>query len=276
MAQRKMQPSAQQISPVTSPFRRTCNLNGKEPEKMIEMSTRPRWLCLPKKPCASRGFMIFKLFLITLFVVLFIYEETLSLSAVIYFRAKVQDLRDSEVWPPRTKIQVESMNGHFFLVSSLLVGVATVLGIFSIMMEDLIMLGFYAWLHFLIVIFEVISAWQSFDEEIIMRKAPTVIPEPVMILLVVYYAHLCRINEQKLAKSPLFKQFMAAKAGKGETMSDPNYQITKDQEATKGGANNNERQVEIIIEEAGRVNEALDLTLDSEGSSKSGDTNEPR
>lgn len=216
--------------------------------------------------------MVFKLLMIALFVAFFIYEVALSVICLKHYRAKVQDLKDSEVWPPRTRIQIELTNAHFFLFTALMIGGAILLGIFAILTENLIALGVYVYVHALIAGFEIIGAWQSFDEEVIIRKALGVVPEPVMIILVVIYAHLCRTNERKLAKSPLFKQFMAAKAGKGETMSDPNYRLTSDEKDGRGDKNNNERQVKITMEEGGCVNEALDLTLDSECPAKSGDT----
>lgn len=232
--------------------------------KVKEINKENKWICLPKRVNgSSRTFMVFKLFLCFFFTASFIYEVSFNVICVKHYNSKIRELRDSEIWPPRTRIQVESTNAHFFLFTALMVGGAVLVGIFAILTENLIILGGYSYIHGVVVGFEIMGAWQSYDREIIIRKSLGIAPEPIMIILALLFAHMCRNNERSLSKSPLFKQFMATKAGKGETMSDPNYKLGAELELQNEQNNNNninekDKKITLNDEEKGYVNDAFD------------------
>lgn len=243
------------------------NHNSEESKRKFasKLTRSSRWLCLPKqRATSSRAFAYFKMFLCIFFIAMFFFEVALNILCIKYYRDRVQDLRDSEIWPPRTRIQVESTNGHFFLFTTLMVGTAIAIGILAIFMENLIMLAGYAYVHGIVTGFEIIGAWQSYDQQVVIRKVIGVAPEPLMVILALIFANMCRNNERALAKSPMFKQLMAAKAGKGETMSDPNHRLAnEDDDDTNNNNDNhsNKQQSTVFIEmEKGHVNNAFDST----------------
>ena len=242
------------------------NYNSEESKRKFasKLTRSSRWLCLPKqRATSSRAFACFKMFLCIFFIAMFFFEIALNILCIKYYRDRVQDLRDSEIWPPRTRIQVESTNGHFFLFTTLMVGTAILIGILAIFMENLIMLAGYAYVHGIVTGFEIIGAWQSYDQQVVIRKIIGVAPEPIMVILALVFANMCRNNERALAKSPMFKQLMAAKAGKGETMSDPNHRLAGEDENDDDKNNNDKKtkQPTVAIEmEKGHVNNAFDST----------------
>jgi hypothetical protein len=141
------------------------------------------------------------------------------------YRDKVEDIKVSSVWPSRSEIQVESTHAHFFLFTGLLNGAAILIGCWGILMEYLIILAGYCYIHSVVIGFEIIGAWQSGDLDVAKRKGLGILAEVPLVLLALLYAHMVRESERRLAHSPLYKKKMAERAGKGETMADPNYQL---------------------------------------------------
>lgn len=120
-------------------------------------------------------------------------------------------------------------------------------------MEYLIILAGYCYIHSVVVGFEIIGAWQSNDWSVARNKGIGILAEIPLILLALFFAHMVRESEKRLAQSPLYKKKMAERAGKGETMSDPNYQLPSEKK-TKG------KEIDI---ENGQDNLALDRDEDT-------------
>ena len=185
-------------------------------------------LCLPKQENASRTFACIKLFLLLLFSVVLVYEIILTIINIRVYRARVYDIKISSVFPSRSEIQVESTHAHFFLFTGLMNGAAIMCGFWAVLMEYLVALVAYVYIHGTIIGFEVIGAWMSNDLGVATRKGAAILPEPLLVLMALVFAHMVRVAEKQLASSPLYRKKMAARAGKGETAAHADYQLSKE------------------------------------------------
>ena len=222
-----------------------------------------KWLCLPKQPTATKGFLCMKVFLLIVFTIIFWFQVVHTVYFLKLYRNRVDDIKVSSVWPSRSEIQVESTHAHFFLFTGLLNGAAILIGSWGILMEYLIILAGYCYIHSVVVGFEVIGAWQSNDWDVAKRKGVGILAEIPLILLALFFAHMVRESEKRLAHSPLYKKKMAERAGKGETMSDPNYQLPSEKKM-KG------KEIDI---EAGQDNLALERDEEDTGNVPGGTMN---
>lgn len=186
------------------------------------------WLFLPKQVSASRGFACMKMFLLSLFLTCFVYEVYLTVLNIKYYRERVQDLRVSSIFPSRSEIQVESTHAHFFLFTGLMNAAAILVGVWGILMEYLIALAAYAYFHGIVIGFEVIGAYMSDDAGVATRKGAAVLPEPILVILALVFAHMIRVAEKEMASSPEYKKKMAQRAGKGETAAHADYVLSAD------------------------------------------------
>jgi len=209
------------------------------------------WLCLPKQQTATKTFCAVKIFLQIVFFACFIFQTISTVYYLKYYRDRVQDIKVSSVFPSRSEIQVETTHSHFFLFTGLMNGAAIAIGIWGIWMEYLIILVGYCYIHSVVIGFEVIGCWQSYNLEIAKQKGVGILTEAPLVLLALLFAHMVREAERQLANDPLYKKKMAQRAGKGETMSDPNYVIP---EKDKKGKNAKETRL------SGMDNLALDMT----------------
>lgn len=174
-----------------------------------------------------------KIFLLIVFTIVFWFEVTHTVYFLKLYRDKVEDIKVSSVWPSRSEIQVESTHAHFFLFTGLLNGAAILIGCWGILMEYLIILAGYCYIHSVVIGFEMIGAWQSGDWDVAKRKGVGILAEVPLVLLALLFAHMVRESEKRLAQSPLYKKKMAERAGKGETMADPNYQLPSEKKMKK-------------------------------------------
>lgn len=144
---------------------------------------------------------------------------TLCVLFVKHYLDVVQDLRDMNIWPPRTSIQVESAHGHFFLINALILGPITLVALAGVIRENLIILAGYSYAQVVTTGFQIIGAWQSYDLPLAIKTGFIVAPAPFLVMFALVFAHMCRTNERAFVKSMAFKKFIAKKSGKGETMS---------------------------------------------------------
>lgn len=219
---------------------------------MKRQSTKMRqnsWLCLPKQQTATKTFCAVKIFLQIVFFACFIFQTFLTVYYLKYYRDRVEDIKVSSVFPSRSEMQVETTHSHFFLFTGLMNGAAIAVGIWGIWMEYLIVLAAYGYIHSVIIGFELIGCWQSYNLEILKQKGVGVLTEVPLVILALIFAHMVREAERQLANDPLYKKKMAQRAGKGETMCDPNYVIPE-----KKGKNTKETRL------SGMDNPALDMT----------------
>lgn len=205
-------------------------------------------LCLPKQETATRSYACVKLFLLTVFATCFVYEVILTVVFIKEYRDRVQDLKVSSVFPSRSEIQVESSHAHFFLFTGLMNAAAVMCGFWAVLMEYLIALAAYVYVHGFIIVFEAMGAWRSNDAGVAARKGAALLPEPFLVIFALIFAHMVRVAEKELASSPLYKKKMAERAGKGETMCDPDYQLASDR---------NDNHLKSVTVIGGQVNPAL-------------------
>ncbi len=188
-----------------------------------------------------------------------------------YYRDRIQDIKVSSVFPSRSEIQVETTHSHFFLFTGLMNGAAIAVGIWGIWMEYLIALAGYCYIHSVVIGFEIIGCWQSYNLDVATQKGVGILTEVPLVILALFFAHMVREAERTLANDPLYKKKMAQRAGKGETMSDPNY-VIPEKEKEKKKRNPNEIQL-------GMDNPALDMTderVNQQPSGASSSTNTSR
>jgi len=209
------------------------------------------WLCLPKQQTATKTFCAVKIFLQIAFFASLIFQLIITVYYLKYYRNRVQDIKVSSVFPSRSEMQVETTHAHFFLFSGLMNGAAIAVGIWGIWMEYLIILAGYCYIHSVVIGFEMIGCWQSYNLEVAQQKGVGILTEVPLVLLALLFAHMVREAERKLANDPLYKKKMAQRAGKGETMCDPNYVIPEKDKKRK-----NAKETRL----SGMDNPALDMT----------------
>ena len=209
-------------------------------------------LFFPKQPTATWSFMVIKLSLLALFFGAFIFESGWSIYCMKIYRDKVADVKASSLFPSRSEIQVYSTHSHFFLFTGLMAAGAVLVGFWGILMEYLVIIVGYCYIHTVSTLFEVIGAYFSEDDQVAVYKVYGVFPEPFLILFGLIFAHMVRVGEKEMASSPLYKQKMAARAGKGETMA---YVQTTGIEVS-----NNNNSVAPTPRSRGVVNQGLDLS----------------
>ena len=107
-------------------------------------------------------------------------------------------------------------------------GAAIMVGFWAVLMEYLVALAAYVYIHGVIIGFEVIGAWQSNDIGVASRKGAAILPEPFLVILALIFAHMVRVAEKEMANSPLYKKKMAERAGKGETAAHADYELAAD------------------------------------------------
>lgn len=185
------------------------------------------------------------------------------------YRNKVADIKASSLFPSRSEIQVYSTHSHFFLFTGLMAAGAVLVGFWGILMEYLVIIVGYCYIHTVSTLFEVIGAYFSEDDQVAVYKVYGVFPEPFLILFGLIFAHMVRVGEKEMASSPLYKQKMAARAGKGETMA---YVQTTGIEVSNNNNNNsmaptpmspgvvNQEVVNQEVVNRGIVNQGLDLS----------------
>ena len=140
-------------------------------------------LCLPKQESASRSFAAVKLFLLFLFSVVLVFEVILTIANIRVYRSRVQEIKVSSVFPSRSEIQVESTHAHFFLFTGLMNAAAIACGFWAVLMEYLVALVAYVYIHGTIIGFEVVGAWMSNDAGVAARKGLSLLPEPILVFL---------------------------------------------------------------------------------------------
>lgn len=161
--------------------------------------------------------MVIKLSLLIIFLATFIFETGWSVYCMKIYRDKVADVKASSLFPSRSEIQVFQTHSHFFLFTGMMAAGAVAVGIWGILMEYLVIIVGYCYIHTVCTLFEVIGAYFSEDDQVAKYKVFGVFPEPFLIMFGLIFAHMVRVGEREMASSPLYKQKLAARAGKGET-----------------------------------------------------------
>lgn len=207
------------------------------------------WLCLPKMPTASKGFLCTKLFLLTIFLAVFALEVTWTVITMRVYRQKIVDLKAASRWPSRSEIQVYATHQHFFLFTGLIQSAFILVGFWGVLMEYLVVLAGFAYVLTGVILFEIIGAAQSGDDQVKLFKAIGVAPEPILVILALVFAHMVRVAERKLAESPLYKKQMAEKMSKGETGNTMNKP-----ESDESGNESDSDQEEMPRKPNGRTN----------------------
>ena len=116
--------------------------------------------CFAKKKQSTFFFSAFKCFLCIICSLAFIYEMTLCTLFVKHYLDVIQDLRDTNIWPARTTIQVESANGHFFLINAIILGPIIVVALAGVIRERLIIRPSFSYAYTVTTGFQLIGAWQ--------------------------------------------------------------------------------------------------------------------
>lgn len=157
-------------------------------------------ICLPKDPTATRSMLVFKLFLILVFLLSLVTQVIYTFLTVRYFKDKITP--DST----RSQVQILRTHGHFFLLSGVWSVVVLMIGNWGVLSELVgIIIGF-VFMSSAGIVFQLMGSFASDDVNVAKLKMLGAMVDPVLIFLSLIYAHLLRQNTNTLFSLPIYRK----------------------------------------------------------------------
>ncbi|KAI1296623.1 hypothetical protein HDE_04864 [Halotydeus destructor] len=156
--------------------------------------------CLPSSPTAGTMYLMSKLLLLTLFSAVFclvVYHDTVNMS---HFKGLITSGLS------RSKKQVYQNHVHFFLFTCVWMLVGQVIGLWAIIMEFVPVMVAYTFIIGAGLVFQLLGAWQSHDNDVLYGQLIGAVPFPIMIVLILTFAHYTKKSQSHLASLPLYRR----------------------------------------------------------------------
>ena len=157
-------------------------------------------ICLPKDPTATRSMLVFKLFLILVFLLCLVAQLIYTFLTVRYFKDKITPEST------RSQVQIYRTHGHFFLLSGIWSSVVLMIGNWGILSELVgVVIGF-VFMSSAGIVFQLMGSFASDDVNVAKLKMLGAMVDPVLIFLSLIYAHLLKQNTNTLFSLPIYRK----------------------------------------------------------------------